>query len=129
MKDKNGVTRDRIPENGTAVVTVRCVQCAELIDLGPFTARELDTLSMLADMMVSSTICNGCIGRLADDVPSGRPELVDLAVYCEDCHFIGSVIPRDPADLPTCAYGDTPIFVTPDEAEEIRDRLHEEGYL
>lgn len=124
--------RDRIPENGTAVVTVRCVQCADLIDCGPFTASQMANLgAYFADMMLSSTICNGCIGRaMAEPTsPSGRPELVDLAVYCEDCHFIGSVIPRDPADLPTCAYGDTPIFVTPAEAEEIRDRLHQEGYL
>jgi hypothetical protein len=54
--------RDKVPGNGECIVTVRCVQCAELIDVGPFTAAQIVSLGALSEMMVNSTICNTCIG-------------------------------------------------------------------
>lgn len=60
----NLTCQKRVPENGTCVITVRCVQCASLIDLGPFDAESIKTLGEIADMMIERTICDGCIGVL-----------------------------------------------------------------
>ena len=50
------------PSNGECMIVVRCVQCASLVDVGPFTAERLGALTPFHGMMVDSTICNDCIG-------------------------------------------------------------------
>lgn len=54
--------RTKAPTPDTCVLTVRCVQCADLIDLGPWTAEQIGHLVGLLPYMFSSTICDACVG-------------------------------------------------------------------
>lgn len=93
-------------ERGCLMVTVACVQCADPIVMGPWSAEEVHFLTneQWGKNLVECSICNACINAMIVAEDNRLDDIDDLAhdddwdVRCDD-------LPAD-ADLPSLPRAD-----------------------